>query len=82
MRVCRRDPCPRLSRLRTSRALLAHSHLIALLGLKMDDSYALAATLSRSSRAADKPNAADLSHHLSDLAKARITSPLKVSSAL
>ncbi|GAA6009684.1 aminotransferase-like domain-containing protein [Rhodotorula paludigena] len=43
----------------------------------MDDSYALAATLSRSAGAADKPNAADLSHHLSDLAKARITSPLK-----
>jgi hypothetical protein len=44
---------------------------------KMDDAYTIP-TAVRAMQAADKPESIDLSHHLSELAKARISSPLKV----
>lgn len=45
--------------------------------LKMDDAYTIP-TAAHAMQLADKPESIDLSHHLSELAKARISSPLKV----
>ncbi len=48
----------------------------------MDDSYTLSGSSALAAApavsVADKPESVDLSHHLSELAKARISSPLKV----
>ena len=43
----------------------------------MDDAYTIP-TAAHAMHATDKPESIDLSHHLSELAKARISSPLKV----
>lgn len=43
----------------------------------MDDAYTIP-TAAPAMQATDKPESIDLSHHLSELAKARISSPLKV----
>lgn len=44
---------------------------------EMDDAYTIP-TAAHAMHATDKPESIDLSHHLSELAKARISSPLKV----
>lgn len=61
----------------TNRMASSTLSLLHLTRSAMDDSFALAPS---SYTAMDRPEAIDLSHHLSHLAKSRIASPLKVRS--